>query len=119
MIFPEAYELLWLFESEPKLLDNSQDFPLYYNSITYHIQRFVYEIYCTFQPTHGDMDLTILQKGETIIDFHVTRIISVEVMKENDKEFLVVTFDEDTKMKPLSLYLKPFVKLSWSMDFQQ
>ncbi len=90
--FPEEHELLWLFESEPELLDTEEGFPFFYNTSTYHIFRFGFEILCSFQPSYGDMDLTILQNGIKIIDFHITKIAGIYVRKEYGKEFLEVNF---------------------------
>ncbi|MCU0392355.1 MAG: hypothetical protein MUE81_14660 [Thermoflexibacter sp.] len=116
-IFPEQYELIWLFESEPQLSDNDDSISIYYKPFTYQLTRNNFSICCTFLLSYGDLDLLISHEGNTIVDLHLTSAIAIRVRKDNGKELLEVDFRHETTMKTLYLYLKPHIYVSWCMEY--
>ena len=116
-IFPEEYELFWLFESEPEILDKEDNLPLYYKSHTYRLTRNNFSVRCSFLFSVGDFDLAIIHEGKAIIDLHLTRMVALRVSKGDGKEFLEIEFHHETTMKTLYLYLKPHIHISWSMEY--
>jgi hypothetical protein len=113
--FPDEHELLWLFESEPELLDPEEDISWYYNTLTFRTTRGSDTITCTILPSHTDLEIWWERDGEEIVHLPVSRVAELFVRKEQDREYLEARFPEDMGLHPLRLTLKPFIRISWGV----
>lgn len=55
--FPEDYELISIFESEPKLLD--EDIPWFYNTLFFRLQRNDDILSCIFSPAYRSISIEL------------------------------------------------------------
>ncbi|WP_216323067.1 hypothetical protein [Deinococcus aestuarii] len=113
--FPENHELIWLFESEPEIL-NPQE-PWLFNTITFKTQRNGLEVVCSILPSYGDLSLRLSLQETEIVAVDFFRIRRSSIRNEKGCEALVVEFGEASDFKTFELQLKPHVHLSWGNHF--
>jgi hypothetical protein len=112
--FPEEHELIWLFESEPKLTD--KDVIWYYNDLTFTIERGSDYVECVISPAYGEIKLRWSRDGVELVHLDVKSVASLEVIKATDADLLKATFKEGNRLRPLLIRLKPSVWISWGVD---
>lgn len=113
--FPENHELIWLFESEPEVLDPQE--PWIFNTITFRTQRKGLEVMCSVLPSYGDLSLRLFLQETEIVAVDLFSIRRISIRKEKGREALVAEFGEASDFKTFELQLKPHVHLSWGNKF--
>ncbi|MFD2935462.1 hypothetical protein [Spirosoma flavum] len=113
--FPEDYELLSFFEVEPSLLDT--DAPWLYNAITFKKEYIDELLYCTFSPSYGDLDLTLIRNQKPKITLSLHNIEAIKILKDPSGEHLKVIFNSDSPLLNFLLTLKPEVSIVWGTDY--
>jgi len=112
-VFPEDYELISFFEVEPELLDSNPQIPWFYNTLTFAKEYHDEVLYCTFSPSYGELDLTLVRDQKPIVTLSLHNIQKVEILKQEHSEHLRLTFSADTCMNEFLLTLKPQVSIIW------
>ena len=114
--FPEQYELLEFFESEPEFTDNIDEVPRFYNRMTYHTTRGADVIYCVIELASGLLNL-IWEKGGTLVSsLNLEEITSLAVISKNGEEKLIAKFGDSSGLLDFELQLKPSVHVKWGNE---
>ena len=112
--FPEEHELIWLFESEPRLTD--KDVIWYYNELTFTTERGNECVECAISPAYSELKFRWSRVGVELVSLEVKRVSGLEVIKAKDADLLKATFGEGSGLQPLLIKLKPNVWISWGTD---
>jgi len=112
--FPEEHELIWLFESEPKLTD--KDVIWYYNDLTFTAEHGNDYVECVISPAYGELKFRWSRAGIELVNLDVKQVGGLEVIKAKDADLLKVTFGESNGLQPLLIKLRPNVWIAWGTD---
>jgi hypothetical protein len=108
--FPEDYELIGFFESEPTILD--RDVPWFYNRLTFETVRGVDRIVCDIEPGYGQLVLSWDREGLSVARFSLSEIASLHLTSARGEEFLTAKFAREGILD-FKLFLKPYVQVEW------
>ncbi len=112
--FPEEFELMSLFESEPELLDGS-DKPWIYNEVKFTAIRgddkIVVQIYASF----GQLSISWEKNGNQQLRIKLIELDKITVEKQYRDEFLTAVGTYADKSVLLKLRLKPSI----SVEFEE
>lgn len=109
-IFPEEWELLSLFECEPRL--SARNVPWFYNQLTFETKRGNDEIRCEIEPGYGTLNICWWQFGKEKMKLELHWVSAIRVVTGNGRDYLVATF-RDQFLSDLEFHLKPDVCLRW------
>ena len=109
--FPELYELLGFFESEPEFTD--RDVPWFYNRITYRTSRGESKIYCSIEPGYGILILVWEKDGELVTSLNLEGITSLKVQTEKGVEKIIAKFRSSSELLDFEFQLKPSIHVKW------
>jgi hypothetical protein len=112
--FPEEHELLWLFESEPKLAD--ADVSWYYNDLTFTLRRDNDYVECRISPAYEELKFYWSRDGMELVRLELRLVSGLEVIKAKDADLLKATFRKGSGIQPLLVKLKPHIWVSWGTD---
>jgi hypothetical protein len=113
--FPEEYEFIDLFETEPNTLD--PDSPFFYNHLTYKLQRANGIIYFGLEPgCHAVRFIWKDNNDKTIVDLDLRSIKGIQIEKRNGNEFIHFSFHEDRELKDLIIKTKPEISVVWGTE---
>lgn len=107
--FPKDYELVELFESEPKILD--EEVPWYYNNLFFSLNRNDVTLVCLLQPAYGTISLHLKMNNRPIYDLSLENVAGMEIEKANGKEILKIILNDGNTIKTLLLETKPTIYL--------
>ncbi|MBN9261789.1 MAG: hypothetical protein J0J14_13085 [Hyphomicrobium sp.] len=102
--FPEDYELLAFFETEPKALDPGE--PWFYNRLDFEVERAGSLVQCRLSPSYGQIDVRLHRGERELARFELEGVKALKVHMEGERELLVAEFEREEK---LVLMLKPHV----------
>lgn len=106
--FPEELDFLSLFECEPTMLDNSKDYPFYYNEATYRFSNGYEDFIVKISPAYGEvkiqaiksdsnrlvsiLDLKRIEKFEIIADTKELASVLLTVINEDSQQIIEIDF---------------------------
>lgn len=109
--FPQEYEFIELFETEPAKLD--EDIPFFYNNNTYKLCRPNGNLYFEIEPGSHWSRILWKQDEDLLIDLTFERIKRIEIEKRSGMEFLSLYFDEEQGLRTLLIKTKPEISIIW------
>lgn len=109
--FPQEYEIMELFETEPTKLDEEVSF--FYNNNTYKLCRPNGNLYFEIEPGSHWTRIAWKQEGDLVIDLILEKVKGIEIEKRSGKEFLKVYFDEEQGLRTLVIKTKPEISIIW------
>jgi hypothetical protein len=109
--FPDDWQLIGLFESEPALLDPG--LPWVYNRLTFQTQRGCDRIVSEIEPASEILTIRWWHQGELRLNLDLRWVSSLTVCLEG-KDALIANFRGGVCLDPLELQLRPRLLLSWS-----
>ena len=109
--FPELYELLGFFESEPDITD--RDVPIHYNRLAYRTVRGENKIYCAIEPAYGQIVLIWESAEKLVASLNLEQVFGLRVVSERGIEKIVATFAPKTKLLDFEFQLKPSIHIKW------
>src|SRR5690348_12539032 len=112
-LFPEEWELLWLFESEPTVLDNGV--PWQYNTLTFETRRGDEYLKCEIDPKCEIVRLYWSRKGVELLTLDLIFVRGLRVETGKGRDMLIAYFREPY-LGHLELQMKPTISLRWRMD---
>ncbi|MFX3649339.1 MAG: hypothetical protein ACE3K2_07950 [Paenibacillus sp.] len=112
--FPKDYELVELFESEPKIFD--EEVPWYYNNLFFSLERNDVTLVCLLQPAYGTLSLHVKVNNSSIYDLSFENVVGMEIEKYNTKEILKIILNDEDTIKTLLLETKPNIYLMSTTD---
>lgn len=109
--FPELYELLGFFESEPEITD--RDVPIHYNRLTYRTVRGDNKIYCAIEPAYGQIVLIWENAEASVASLTLEQVSGLRVVSERGTEKIVAHFAPKTSLLDFEFQLKPSIHIKW------
>src|SRR3954464_324442 len=88
--FPEEWELLALFESEPTIAD--RDVPWFYNRLTFETKRGGDEIRCEIEPGYEILNIIWWRDGKEKMKLELHWVRGLRVVTGGGLDYLVATF---------------------------
>jgi hypothetical protein len=110
--FPEQWELISLFESEPTLMDPGV--PWIYNHVTFVLDRAGERIECMIHEADQEVAFRWLVGGRTVVQLELTDVVGLEVSHGDNTEGLTVTTSDAGRL--LYIQISPDVSVVWSAD---
>jgi hypothetical protein len=108
--FPEHWELISLFEGEPKLTD--PDVPWVYNRIQFSLGRGIERIECAIEPSSGQIDFTYEIAGRIALALVLLRVAGLQTYQTGDSEGLIVLMKDESRGK-LHVQVSPDIRFTW------
>ncbi|MEO3947894.1 hypothetical protein [Gorillibacterium sp. CAU 1737] len=112
--FPKEHELIGLFESEPRVLDEAT--PWFYNSLFFTLIRDQDRLECSLEPAHGVLSLTLKTGDRILYELTFENIIGMEIERGTGKEQATFLFSDEDTMKTLLLETRPAICLRTTND---
>ena len=109
--FPTEYDLIWLFEAEPKLAD--ADAPWVYNWIQFVTDRGQDQVTVEIEPGNRDLRLSWSRDGIELTSAELISVHGLVVVNDKRGEGLSIRFWEDNEAM---LWLKPVIRLEWHFN---
>src|SRR5262245_39632209 len=109
--FPQEFEFIELFETEPTKLEEGM--PFFYNNNIYKLCRPNGELYFEIEPGSHWTRIAWKQDGNIIIDLILESIKGIEIEKRSGKEFIHLHFYEEQSLRPLIIKTKPDISIIW------
>jgi hypothetical protein len=109
--FPEPWELISLFESEPTLLD--PEVPWVYNSVTFMRERAGERIECTIHQADHEFAFSWTVDSRTVIRLDLNTVVGIEVRQTKASAGLAIT-TSDAHLGPLQIQISPHVSVIWN-----
>jgi len=109
--FPEVWELLALFESEPTISD--RDVPWFYNCLTFETKRGSDHVRCEIEPGYGILNINWWHSGKEKLTLELHWVDGLRVVTGGGIDYLVATF-RDQFLYDLEFHLKPEIRLRWA-----
>ena len=110
-IFPDQYELISLFESEPVLADAKV--PWSYNRLRFTRTIGDSTVECIIEPGYETMKFRWVQGDTKVLDLDLHAVSGITVECEGGREALVAHFREGRGVSPVRIQLAPAVHVSW------
>ena len=112
--YPEAYEFISFFETEPEVLDIEA--PWYYNTLVYKTVQDDFNIECRLSPAEGEMALKVTMNNKIIISLSLNFIEEIKFETHEDKETMIIDFTDNSNLYPLVLQIRPVFNLIWDTN---
>ncbi len=109
--FPEEWELLALFESEPTITD--RDVPWSYNRLTFETKRGADEIRCEIEPGHEILNINWWHDGKEKLKLELYWVDGLRVVRGGGIDYLIARF-RDQYSCDLEFHLKPEIHMRWA-----
>ncbi|WP_299819940.1 hypothetical protein [uncultured Pontibacter sp.] len=114
MEYPEEYELMAIFESEPDMLDSTTDVPFYYNKSTYKYSNPEKEV-ITFSmtPSYDEVSIKVSKENFEIANMNLQHISSLSVLSDNKEEKRIMLTGRNYVLK---VQLKPRFNIQFAEE---
>ena len=113
MRLPDELELLALL-GEPRVEDAEQ--PWRYNHLVFVTGSNRDEVEIQLWPSHGDMQVHWEKGGVSLVSLQLAGVDGLYVETEKGREYLVVGFEEDSRIRPPRIQLRPRVSIYWGTE---
>ena len=108
--YPELHELIWLFESEPELLDEDLGWPI--SRATFRTSRGEGEVRCSIEVYDRTVELDCFLAGDPTMHLKIRQEVdSIAVDRSHDAETLLIRPQAGSQLGDVRLRLKPQVRL--------
>ena len=108
--FPEEWELISLFETEPRELDPG--IPWAYNNLTFETERGSNRILCVIEPGYERLDFTWWHNDTKHLALKLYWVSGLTVITGGGCDYLVASF-RNPFLSQLRLQLKPTIECEW------
>ena len=109
--FPDEWELLALFESEPTIEDRGV--PWFYNRLIFETTRNADHIRCEIEPAYDTLKLYWWHERKERISLELTWVLALRVVTGGGIDYLVASF-RDSYLQDLEFHIKPEIRLRWA-----
>ena len=113
--FPEEWELLALFESEPTITDRAV--PWFYSRLTFETKRGPNEVRCEIEPGCEILNITWWHDGKEKLKLELNWVKALRVVTGGGTDYLVASF-RDRYLYDLEFHLKPEICLRWTTSME-
>ena len=108
--FPEKWELLSLFETEPTIL--APGVPWVYNNLTFETTRGSDRILCLIEPGYECLNFTWWHNQTKHLALELHWVSGLTVVTGGGNDYLVATF-RDQHLSQLRLQIRPAIECEW------
>jgi hypothetical protein len=108
--FPEEWQLLSLFEIEPRILDPGV--PWAYNNLTFETTRGSDRILCVIEPGYERLDFTWWHNQSQHLKLELHCVSGLTIVTGAGNDYMVATF-RDQYLTELRLHLRPTIECQW------
>lgn len=109
--FPEDFELLSIFESEPEVLD--VDAPWFYNTLTFRGDRDGLNYMIKLSPAYGELEVRIEGFNHLICQLALTEVSSLRCEEGHGGGVLMASFSPDSGRGILKIRVRPRLSVEW------
>jgi hypothetical protein len=109
--FPDQYELIALFESEPAVTDAGV--PWAYNHLAFKRTVGDSRIECEIEPGYQELRFRWFQRDAQLVDLDLHWVSGLTIESEKGREILVAHFRERSGLMPLRIQISPTVHVAW------
>lgn len=109
--FPEDFELLSIFESEPEVLD--VDAPWFYNTLTYRGERDGLKYMIKLSPAYGELEVRIGDSTHLITHLSITSVSALRLHEGHGDAVLMASFPPDSGRGILKIRVRPRLSVEW------
>lgn len=106
--FPDNWELINFFESEPEVLDPGS--PWLFNTLEFRYRNRDERILARIRPSYGEFNFKYYRADDAVIDLELHWIDACRILKEREKEYMLLRFLPKARMKDFLLFLKPGIR---------
>jgi hypothetical protein len=107
--FPDDYELITIFESEPKLLD--KEIPWFYNTLFFELQRNDDVLSCVLCPAYKTISIGLTVMGRIIYDLGFENVKGINIERNKRIEGIIVEMNDDSPFSTLFIQTKPSITI--------
>lgn len=112
--FPEDFELLSIFESEPEVLD--ANVPWFYNILTFRGERDGLKYRIKISPACGDLVISIGDSNHPITQLSITAVSALRLHEGHGDAVLMASFPSDSGRGLLKIRLRPHLSIEWPFE---
>ncbi|EYE87192.1 hypothetical protein Q428_14665 [Fervidicella metallireducens AeB] len=117
MKIPELWELISLFESEPKYAyKEDKHIPWFYNTLEFVLTRGNDIVHFIISPAEGIIDFKWYLNKRLLVHLKFESIEELKIEKTSSKEILHIVFSNDIGCEKILIELKPVVYLYGSIS---
>jgi len=109
--FPDEYELISLFESEPVLAD--ANVPWAYNHLRFTRTMGRDTLECAIEPGYERLKVQWRQNGREVLSLDLRCVSGLTVECDSGRETLVAHFRDGRGVSPVRLQFTPAIHVSW------
>lgn len=114
---PELWELISLFECEPKYIyGEDKRIPWFYNTLEFVLIRGCDKACFIISPAEKIIDFRWYSCERQLMHLNLECVEEIKVEKTNGKEILHIIFNKDTEVEKLFIELKPVIYLYGSIS---
>ena len=111
--FPEEWELLAFFESEPVILDPG--IPWRYNELRFETRRGGDTFHCVIVGDYGRIKFQWWYRDELRVDLNLNWVRGMTIANGGGRDAMTLSF-RDAYLLDLELQLRPHVCIQWGTD---
>jgi hypothetical protein len=108
--FPDDWELINFFESEPDVRDPSS--PWLYNHLEFAVARDHQRLHAVITPSYGKFLFKCYSDNELVFDLEFHSVDECSIHSESGGQYMLLRFPEKLKMKDVILFLRPRVRIT-------
>ncbi len=108
-VFPQNWELVRFFESEPALFEPDQ--PWLSNKLTFRYKGNGETLQAVIRPSYGDFRFTHYSGEEVVSDIDLHWVQECRCYAEQGKEYLSLRFRKEARMQEAMVYTKPRISI--------
>jgi hypothetical protein len=112
--FPEDYELISIFETEPKLLDD--EIPWFYNTLIFKLQRNDDVLSFILSPAYRTISIGLTLSERKIYDLGFENVKGIHIEKNKEIEGLIIEMDDGSAFNTLFIQTKPSITIVTTHD---
>ena len=108
--FPDEWQLLSLFETDPRILD--PEVPWTFNHLAFETTRGADRIRCVIEPGYEQLDFTWWHNQSRHLALELHWVSGLTVVTGGGNDYMVALF-RDHHLAELRLQLRPTIECSW------
>ena len=115
MKMPELWELIALFESEPKLMfDNGSEVPWFYNTLLFSLERENSKLNIFISPANCSISFELTVCGSRVLDISLQNVHEIRIQKEKGNEILFIDFADEDNIEEFYIQTRPYLFIKCS-----
>jgi hypothetical protein len=114
--FPEDYQFLEFFASEPELYD--PDVPWFYNHLCFRHKTDNELVTVDIEPAYNEFKISWFLGEQLRVNLNINNVKGIEI-EGSKAQTLIVSFHEAQNVSLLKLRLYPYIQIEWGTEKEQ